>query len=81
MFGRTSMWETDEGRARPDVRRPAPGAPVNASGCIADYLPPAQRIVVTPNNDTFYGATFVDLGREPVVVQTPTDVPARATTG
>ena len=40
-----------------------PGAPVNDSGCIADYLPPAQRIVVTPNNDTFYGVAFVDLGR------------------
>ena len=52
-----------------------PGSPVNESGCLAGYLPPAQRIVVTPNNDTFYGAAFVDLGREPVVVQTPTDVP------
>ena len=44
---------------------------MNTNSCIADYLPPAQRIVVTPNNDTFYGATFVDLGREPVVVETP----------
>ena len=40
-----------------------PGAPMNTSGCLADYLPPAQRIVVTPNNDTFYGVGFVDLGR------------------
>ena len=52
-----------------------PGSPVNTSGCIAGYLPPAQRIVVTPNNDTFYGEAFLDLGREPVVVQTPADVP------
>jgi hypothetical protein len=53
----------------------APGSPVNTSGCIAGYLPPTQRIVVTPNNDTFYGAAFLDLGRGPVVVQTPADVP------
>ena len=30
---------------------------------------------MTPNNDTFYGEAFLDLGREPVVVQTPSDVP------
>ncbi len=53
----------------------APGAPENASSCLAGYLPPAQRIVVTPNHDTFYGVAFVDLGEEPVVVQTPEDVP------
>lgn len=74
MFGRTSMWELM--KAGPGLMfGVGPGAPVNVSGCIAGYLPPAQRIVVTPNNDTFYGAAFVDLGREPVVVQTPTDVP------
>jgi hypothetical protein len=50
---------------------------MNTSACLADYLPPAQRIVVTPNNDTFYGAAFINLGAEPVVLQTPTDVPAR----
>jgi hypothetical protein len=74
IFGRTSMWETmKDGPGM--MLGTAPGGPVNTSSCIADYLPPAQRIVVTPNNDTFYGATFVDLGREPVVVQTPTEVP------
>jgi hypothetical protein len=31
--------------------------------------------VVTPNNDTFYGVAFLNLGKEPVVVQTPKDVP------
>lgn len=72
--GRTSMWE-------PMADGPGlmfgvgPGAPKNTSGCIADYLPPTQRIVVTPNNDTFYGATFYDLGDEPVVIQTPMDAP------
>lgn len=76
LFGRTSMWELM--KAGPGLMfGVGPGAPVNTTGGIADYLPPAQRIVVTPNNDTFYGAGFVDLGREPVVVQTPLDVPAR----
>ena len=74
MFGRTSMWELL--KSGPGLMfGVGPGAPINTSGAIADYLPPAQRIVVTPNNDTFYGAGLVDLGREPVVVQTPTDVP------
>jgi hypothetical protein len=74
IFGRTSMWETiKDGPGM--MLGTAPGGPVKTSNCLADYLPPAQRIVVTPNNDTFYGATFVDLGREPVVVQTPTDMP------
>jgi hypothetical protein len=68
------MWETmKDGPGM--MLGTAPGAPVNTSSCLTDYLPPAQRIVVTPNNDTFYGVAFVDLGREPVVIQTPTDVP------
>jgi hypothetical protein len=37
-------------------------------------MSPAQRWVVTPNNDTIYGAGFTDLARAPVVVQTPIDV-------
>ena len=74
MFGRTSMWETmKDGPGM--MLGTAPGAPVNTSSCLTDYLPPTQRLVVSPNNDTFYGASFVDLGREPVVVQTPTEVP------
>jgi Protein of unknown function (DUF1254) len=44
-------------------------------GYLDDYMPPAQRKVVTPNNDTIYGVGFADLGDEPVVVQTPIDVP------
>jgi hypothetical protein len=71
---RTSMWEMMEDG--PGLMFGiGPGAPENASGCLADYLPPAQRIIVTPNNDTFYGVAFLDLGAEPVVVQTPEDVP------
>ncbi len=71
---RTNMWELM--KDGPGVMfGVGPGSPVNVSGCIAGYLPPAQRIVVTPNNDTFYGEAFLDLGREPAVVQTPADVP------
>jgi hypothetical protein len=74
VFGRTSMWETmKDGPGM--MLGTAPGAPVNTSSCLTSYLPPAQRIVVTPNNDTFYGVSFVDLGREPVVIQTPAEVP------
>lgn len=71
---RTSMWEMM--KDGPGLMFGiGPGAPENASGCLADYLPPAQRIIVTPNNDTFYGVAFLDLGKEPVVVQTPEEVP------
>jgi hypothetical protein len=74
VFGRTSMWELMKNG--PGLMFGiGPGAPVNESGCIAGYLPPAQRIVVTPNNDTFYGVSLLDLGRGPVVIQTPSDVP------
>jgi hypothetical protein len=52
-----------------------PGGPVNTSGCLSDYMSPAQRMVVTPNADTIYMSGLTDLGREPVVVQTPTNVP------
>jgi hypothetical protein len=52
-----------------------PGAPMNTTACLTDYLPPSQRFVVTPNNDTFYGPGFADLGREPAVIQTPINAP------
>lgn len=74
MTSRTSMWEMM--KDGPGLMFGiGPGAPENASGCLSDYLPPAQRIIVTPNNDTFYGVAFLDLGKEPVVVQTPEEVP------
>jgi hypothetical protein len=72
---RTSMWDLMK-NGPGTMFGVGPGSPVNESGCIASYLPPTQRIIVTPNSDTFYGEAFVDLGREPVVVQTPADVPA-----
>jgi hypothetical protein len=75
IFGRTEgMWPLM--KDGPGIMNgTAPGAPANESSCLAGYLPSAQRIIVTPNHDTFYGAAFLDLGREPVVVQTPADVP------
>jgi hypothetical protein len=75
VFGRTEgMWPLM--KDGPGVMNgTAPGSPVNTSACLDNYLPPAQRIVVTRNNDTFYGVAFLDLGHEPVVVQTPADVP------
>ena len=76
IFGRTSMWETmKEGPGM--LLGTAPGGTREYQQLHRRLPAAAQRIVVTPNNDTFYGATFVDLGREPVVVQTPTEVPAR----
>jgi hypothetical protein len=63
VFNRTGMWEIM--KDGPGLMFGiAPGSPVNESGCISGYLPPAQRIVVTPNNDTFYGVAFLDLGRD-----------------
>jgi hypothetical protein len=52
-----------------------PGAPKNTTAGMGAYLTPAQRIVVTPNNDTFYGPGFADLSDEPAVIQTPTNAP------
>ena len=73
-IGRHSMWEIMKGQ--PGLMfGVVPGAPMNTTACMADYLTPAQRIVVTPNNDTFYGPGFADLGKEPAVIQTPTNVP------
>ncbi|WP_241032281.1 DUF1254 domain-containing protein [Rhodococcus pseudokoreensis] len=74
-FGRTSMWNLMEGKAGLQLGI-LPGAPKNRTGALADYMSPAQRWVVSPNNDTIYGVGFADLTRDAVVVQTPTDVPA-----
>ena len=73
-FGRTSAWQL--------MKEPGatmglfPGAPKNRMGYLDDYMPPSQRKVVTPNNDTIYGAGFADLTNDSVVIQTPTEVPA-----
>ena len=48
---RTVMWELmKEGPGL--MFGIGPGSPVNESGCLSGYLPPTQRIVVTPKNDT-----------------------------
>jgi len=74
-FGRTSTWELMKGHGPGMAMGLFPGCPKNWMGYVDDYLPAAQRKVVTPNNDTIYGACFADLGEEPVVIQTPQDVP------
>lgn len=74
-FGRTSAWEVMKNAGPGATLGLFPGAPKNMMGYLDDYMPPSQRKVVTPNNDTIYGAGFADLTTEPVVVQTPSDVP------
>jgi hypothetical protein len=74
-FGRTSAWEVMKSSGPGATLGLFPGAPKNMMGYLDDYMPPAQRKVVTPNSDTIYGAGFADLSAEPVVVQTPNDVP------
>ena len=74
-FGRTSSGELMKNSGPGATMGLFPGAPKNTMGYLDDYMPPAQRKVVTPNNDTIYGVGFADLTAEPVVVQTPTDVP------
>lgn len=73
-FGRTNMWEIMKAGSGAMLGL-LPGAPMNTTGCLADYMSPAQRWVVTPNNDTIYGAGFADLGAEPAIIQTPVDAP------
>ncbi|WP_422506490.1 DUF1254 domain-containing protein [Stenotrophomonas sp. GZD-301] len=74
-FRRTSTWALMKGHGPGMAMGLFPGSPKNHMGYVDDYLPAAQRKVVTPNNDTIYGACFADLGEEPIVVQTPQDVP------
>ena len=74
-FDRTSAWEVMKNAGPGATLGLFPGAPKNRMGYVDDYLPPSQRKVVTPNNDTIYGAGFADLGEDSVVVQTPADVP------
>lgn len=73
-FGRTSAWEVMKSGPGATLGL-FPGAPKNVMGYLDDYMPPAQRKVVTPNNDTIYGVSFADLTSESVVVQTPTEAP------
>jgi hypothetical protein len=74
LLGRTGMWKLMKDGPG-SVAGLLPGAPANTSSCAADYMPPSQRWVVTPNNDTIYGGSLLNLALEPAVIQTPSDVP------
>jgi hypothetical protein len=76
-FGRTSSWEVMKDAGPGATLGLFPGAPKNRMGYLDDYMPPAQRKVVTPNNDTIYGAGFADLTNDSAVIQTPAEVPDR----
>ena len=62
-FGRTSGWELMKKAGPGATMGLFPGAPKNKMGYLDDYMPPSQRKVVTPNNDTIYGVGFADTAR------------------
>lgn len=74
-FGRTNMWQIMKDTAG-TMLGILPTGSKNHTGALSDYMSASQRWVVTPNNDTFYGAGFADLTTEAAVIQTPTEVPA-----
>jgi hypothetical protein len=74
VMSRTNQWELLK-QGPGAVLGVFPGGPVNTAGCLSDYMSPAQRMVVTPNNDTIYMSGFADLGREPAIVQSPSESP------
>jgi hypothetical protein len=73
-YGRTDAWTVMKDGPGATMGL-FPGAPKNHMAYLDDYMSPAQRKVVTPNSDTIYGASFMDLAGEGVVIQTPTAVP------
>jgi hypothetical protein len=73
-FSRTSGWEVMKDGPGATMGL-FPGGPKNIMGYLDDYMPAAQRRIVTPNSDTIYGAAILDLAADSVVIQTPTDVP------
>jgi hypothetical protein len=48
-----------------------PIAPVGYASMLTDYIQPDQHFVTCPNQDTVYGAGFMTLDKQPVVVQVP----------
>ena len=48
-----------------------PIAPVGHISMLTDYIAPEQTFVTCPNQDTVYGAGFMSLDQQPVVVQVP----------
>jgi hypothetical protein len=74
IMSRTSQWETmKDGPGA--MRGILPARPVNTSGYLSDNMPASQGMVGTPSKDTIYMSSFVNLGREPAVIQTPAKVP------
>ena len=73
-FARTNTWQIMQEDAG-TMLGVFPAGPKNHTGGLTDYMSPSQRLVVTPNNDTFHGAGFADLTAETVVIQTPTEIP------
>ena len=74
VMSRTSQWQLMR-QGQGVVVGTFPGGPVNTGGCLADYMSPTQRMVVTPNNDTIYMSGLADLGKELAGIQTPTASP------
>jgi hypothetical protein len=48
-----------------------PIAPTGYVGMLTDYIAADQHFVTCPNQDTVYGAGFMSLDKQPVVVQVP----------
>jgi hypothetical protein len=48
-----------------------PVVPANQLAMLSDYVSPDQRFVTCPNQDVVYGAGFMDLAKEPAVIQVP----------
>ena len=48
-----------------------PVAPLNQLGMLSDYVSPDQRFITSPNQDVVYGAGYLALEKEPVVIQVP----------
>src|SRR5208283_2977486 len=48
-----------------------PAAPTGYVGMLYDYIDSSERFVTCPNQDTVYGAGFMALDKQPVVVQVP----------
>ena len=71
--GHTGQWQVMKEPGR--IAGLVPAAPMGYLGYLSDYLPRAQRWVVSPNNATVYGSCLADLGQGPLVLQTPAEMP------
>ncbi|MCF6265409.1 MAG: DUF1214 domain-containing protein [Desulfuromusa sp.] len=48
-----------------------PFAPIGQLSMLSDYLEPQQRFITSPNQDVVYGAGFLSLDEQPVIIQVP----------